>query len=196
MHHVASVCDRRACQKGNIEVMSLNGDDVTRWAALDKIGADAWIRSDIGPQQIREEARSERRKNPDANGPRFTAPARTRVDGRVANLAQCPARTHEESFPGVSETYAGVVTDKERGADLIFQISNAAAYRGFLDLQRLGRTPEAAAFGSRNNIAEMAQLHQLHPPRSSARSSPIEHWIKIASYGAERFIDAGPDHRR
>lgn len=45
-----------------------------------------------------------------------------------------------------------MVTDKERGSDLIFKIPNAAAYGRFLDVQRLGCTPETAALSSRNNI--------------------------------------------
>lgn len=76
----------------------------------------------------------------------------------MANLAQRPARAHEESFAGMSETYPAMMTNKERGADLIFQIPNAAAYGRFLDVQRLGRTPETATLGSRNNIRGMAQF--------------------------------------
>ena len=56
MRHIASVCDRLACQKGNIEVVPLNRDNVAGRAALEEVGADAWIRSDIGAEQIREKA--------------------------------------------------------------------------------------------------------------------------------------------
>ena len=71
----------------------------------------------------------------------------------MGNLAQRPARAREESFAGVGETNAAMVPNKERSSDLIFQISNTAAYGRFLDVQRLGRTPEAAALRSRNDVA-------------------------------------------
>ncbi|ODT07483.1 MAG: hypothetical protein ABS35_44920 [Kaistia sp. SCN 65-12] len=56
MRHITSACARLACQKGDIEVMPLNGDDVARWAALDEVGADAWTLSYIVTEQISEEA--------------------------------------------------------------------------------------------------------------------------------------------
>lgn len=56
IRHIAHVCDRLARQTSNVEVMPLNGDDVARRAALDEIGADTGIGSNIGAEQIREEA--------------------------------------------------------------------------------------------------------------------------------------------
>lgn len=80
----------------------------------------------------------------------------------------------------MSEPYPAMMTNKERGADLIFQIPDAAAYGRFLNVQRPGRTSETAALGSRNNIAEVAQFDRqataslMNSPRSFGIASALD----------------------
>lgn len=88
---------------------------------------------------------------------------------------------------------AAMVTDKERGADLIFQISNAAAYGGFLDVQRLGRTSETAEFGGSNYIAEMTQFDRQ--AAASLMSSPRSFGLALGVRPAAALSEDGGTDR-
>jgi hypothetical protein len=127
-------------------------------AALDEVGADVGIRCDVGAEQIGQEARSERRKYPNADHACLTTSERTRIDGRVANLAQSLACAGEEPLARLREVNAAMMTNEKRRSDLVFEIPDTSANGRLVNVQRPGCASKASALGGCNNVAKMAQF--------------------------------------
>lgn len=59
----------------------------------------------------------------------------------------------------MGETYTPVMTNEQRGSNVVLKIPNAAADRGPVDVQRLGGATKATALGNNNDVSQMAQLN-------------------------------------
>lgn len=176
MGQIAAIRDWLTCQEGDIQPMPLNRGDVIGRGPFDEVGADLGVRSDIGAEQIGQKARSERRKYPNADHACLTTTERTRIDGRVANLAQSPARADNESLARLGEVNAAMVTNEKRGSDLVFEIPDTSADGRLLNFQRLCRASKASALGGCNNVAKMAQFD-----RQGATSRGLNYAATLAS---------------
>jgi hypothetical protein len=113
----------------------------------------------VNLKQLKEEARRQRRKDP--NSERAFPNPPNRVNDLIAlrHVAKHLPRLGKEAPTGICQAHPAAVTIEKGRAQFVFEITHAPADRRFLNLEGGSRLSEAAVLTHRNEVSQMSKVH-------------------------------------
>ena len=151
-----------AGNEGHVEIQPGDGSLMFGSLVLDKVDMNASVMLIVGTEQLGQEPRCERRQDADGDPAVFRSP-----DGGDIVCAVPHVPKHVLGLPPESP-HAPIVALEQRGAELIFQIADTAADRGFLHAKRNPGLAEAALLSGGYEVAQVAKLYGQRMLRHAA----------------------------
>lgn len=110
------------------------------------------------PQQIEQETRCERRKDPDPDMALLGPTNRSNTTGACVDMPERRPRWLQKPLAGKRQANSTSMTLKQGRAEFIFHVANAAADGRLFDIECSARFSEAAVLCRRHEIPEVVEL--------------------------------------
>ena len=86
---------------------------------------------------------------------------RLQLGARRLELGQHPARPDDEDLAGVGQRHVAGGALHQRQPDLVLEPADLLRQRGLGDVLALGRAREVQLLGERDQVAQLAQFHNV-----------------------------------
>jgi len=145
-------------QKRDIEIEPSYRSEMLDGGAIGDLDVDAFAAFAEISEQFGYEPTGNRGNHADAKTTSGASPDVRNVCNAMIDFAKDRPRASLETFPGDGQANTAIVPLKQRRAEFIFEIADAAADRGFLNAQCRSGFAKAALVSRYKEISEMFKL--------------------------------------